>query len=542
MKNFLVRDKKYLYIGLTLVVFALLRIVAWSNVEAVEDHDSIYYLSISRLITNLNFKAISEIGPDATFLYPLLIAIFNIPGWFTEFGARLLTFTSSVLLFFSIFKLGLKVQNYKGAILGLLILAFNPFYIIFSVSILTEPLYIANIYFGFWYFLYLLEKPSISKSFLLGLIYGLSFLNRTEGIVFLVFIPFLLLARYILFNNGRDLTFSLTMKIMSVYVAGFLLLSVPQIWYNSQKMGTLALNGRQVWQTILHTPDNKSYDEKLRGLDYSDKDVNLKYLQKNPQAYKSIKTENYVFNELKNFANGFIKAYSFQLNQLVGIIVLLTVGMGILSLLADKKTFELVSFSALFIVVLIPPLFHNFDLIRHIAISGPILMLLSGIGISHLSTIITGNIKNEQLKSLSAKYLTLILFFSIPLFSITLIYHSLKNSQANLEYSPTDISKTIAAFQKSSSNTSDQQIIISRKNYFPYYSGSKRVDLPYTTYEKLVRYAKLNKANYIYFQSNEIENYPYGQLFINNTVSDFILEYSAKDRIGQKIFLYKLKE
>jgi len=541
MRKLFIQNQKKVYIGLTLLIFILLRIVAWSNVKVVEDHDSIYYLSISKLISDLDLKAISEISPDATFLYPLFIAVFNLPGWFPEFGARLVTFSASILLFFSLFKLCVKVNNFTGSILCLLILSFNPLFIDFSVSILTEPFYIANVYFGFWYFLYLLEKPSLTKSFLLGIIYGLSFLNRTEGIVFIVFIPLLLVAKYFLFNKKRELTIPLTIKLMSVFVFGFLLLSVPQIWSTSAKMGTFALNGRQVWQTILHTPDKKSYDEKLRGLDYSDKDINLKFLQKNPEAYKSLKTENYFTNEIKNFINGFNKAYSFQINQLVGILVLLSVGMGILSLLADKKTFELFSFSAFFVFVLIPPLFHNFDLLRHIAISGPILMLLSGIGIYYLSNKINDIIINEKLKSFSSKYLAFVLFLLIPLSSTTMVYSSLKNPQANLEYSSTDLHKSIEALRQSAGGNISQTIIISRKNYFPYYSGCKRVDLPFTTYDKLVGYAKLNKANYLYFQSTEIENYPYGQLFLDSNAPDFRLVYSTRDKNGQKVFLYKLK-
>jgi len=541
MRKLFIQNQKKVYIGLTLLIFILLRIVAWNNVKVVEDHDSIYYLSISKLISNLDLNAITEIGPDATFLYPLFIAVFNLPGWFPEFGARLVSLSSSILLFLSLFKLGSKINNNTGTILCLLILSFNPFFINFSVSILTEPFYITNIYFGLWYFLKYLEKPSFSKAFLLGIIFGLSFLNRTEGVVFLAFIPFIIIANYLLFNKKRDLSFSYTVKGTSLFILGFLLLSIPQVWRTSSKMGTFAINGRQVWQTILHTPDGRSYDEKLRGLDYSEKDINLKFLQSNHHAYQSLGSDKYIRNAIKNIIEGFNKAYSFQISMLVGIIVLMTFGMGIISLISDKRIFELFFFFIFTIVILIPPLFHNFDLIRHIALVGPIFMLLSGIGISFLSTKVIQSIDNEKIKSLSGKYLAFFLFLLIPFSSLTPIYTSLKNPAMNREYSPTDLSNSINALRKSSNDKFEELIIISRKNYFPYYAGNKRVDLPFTTYEKLVRYARLNKANYIYLQSNEIENYPYGPLFLKNKTPDFELVYSAKDKNGQKVFLYRLK-
>lgn len=540
MKQFLKLHSNKISLLLILVLFLSIRIVSWVNADAVEDHDSIYYLSISKLISQLDFKGLSELSPDATFLFPLFIAGFNLPGWSTEFGARLLTLASSVLLFFVVYKLSIKFHEPKGVLISLLILTFNPFFINFSTSILSEPLYIANVYFGFWFFLKLMDKSTSWNTFLLGIIFGLSFLNRTEGIVFLVFIPFLFILKFLFFNKRREVAASSTFKGIIFFMIGFLLLSIPQIWYNSNKMGTFALNGRQVWQTILHARDNKSYDEKLRGLDFSDKDVNLKYLQKNPSAFEAIKTNGYLKAEIKNFVNGFTKAYSYQINQLVGILVLIAFGMGILSLLSSNKTFELVSSIAFLIVVLVPPLFHNFDLLRHIAIAGPILFVFSGIGISYLSDQINLLIKNKKLYSLSVKYLALFIFLSIPLSSASLIEHSLQNLPMNREYSYNDIIKAIDAIKNEKIDFSNS-LIVSRKNYFPFYAGIKRTDLPYTSYEKLLRYMKLNNAKYIFFQSNEIENYPYAKQFLASEQTDFILRYQAQDKYNHQLFLYEVK-
>jgi len=142
------------------------------------------------------------------------------------------------------------------------------------------------------------------------------------------------------------------------------------------------------------------------------------------------------------------------------------------------------------------------------------------------------------MKFLSLKYLTFVLLLLIPLSSAKPIYYSLKNSPVNKEYSPTDLSEAIEAL-RSLVDKNKEITIISRKSYFPYYSGSRQVGLPFTTYEKLVKYARLNKVSFIYLQSKEIENYPYGNLFLENKAPEFKLVYSTQDKNGQKIFLYK---
>src|SRR5262249_29671070 len=148
--------------------------------------------------------------------------------------------------------------------IGLVILSFSPFFIRYSYSVLTEPSYIAVLYLGFWLYLSQYKYPKLWSAVLLGILFGLSFLNRLEGLLYLAAIPLLQFTHFLAVGRtSYDLQhFS---AFIALFVLFFSLISAPQIWRVSEKMGHFALNGRQVWSLILNNPDGKSYNEKISG-------------------------------------------------------------------------------------------------------------------------------------------------------------------------------------------------------------------------------------------------------------------------------------
>ncbi len=180
--------KEYKLLFSILAIFLLLRIISWSQVETLEDHDSVHYLQTAEIIKSHQWE---KLGPIDTFFYPTTIGLLNVVGIKLETAGRMISFLFSVILFFTIYFLGKKLTTLNNTLIALLLLTFSPFFISFSFAVLTEPAYISLTYFGILLFLNFIRRPKLIKVFSLGLIFGLSFSDRTEGIVFLFYVPLL---------------------------------------------------------------------------------------------------------------------------------------------------------------------------------------------------------------------------------------------------------------------------------------------------------------------------------------------------------------
>ena len=95
-------SKPWLWFAGPLVLFIILRLLAWRNVTELEYHDSVTYLGYIKDFTLLNFTASD---PDSTPFYPFFSALFSLPGWSLEVGARLCSLVFSVGIFILIIEL-----------------------------------------------------------------------------------------------------------------------------------------------------------------------------------------------------------------------------------------------------------------------------------------------------------------------------------------------------------------------------------------------------------------------------------------------------
>ena len=172
-------------------LYIALRGLAWENTTLVEDHDSMGYLSATQKYLTANIvEAFLQQSPDGTPLYPLTSALLSLPGWSVEFGARLCSLVFSMVLFLAVLGIGKQIAKRSEILIGLLFLSISPILVPLSYSVLTEPSYIAIVYLGLWIFWRQFRTPTLWTGGLLGVVFGLSFLDRTEGIFYLGLIPF----------------------------------------------------------------------------------------------------------------------------------------------------------------------------------------------------------------------------------------------------------------------------------------------------------------------------------------------------------------
>jgi len=84
------------------------------------------------------------------------------------------------------------------------------------------------------------SAPTVASGALLGLIFGLSFLDRTEGILYLAFIPFVQVVHY-WFTRDRSYSSRQLIRWGATFIAVFVLLAAPQVWRVSRRIRSTQL-------------------------------------------------------------------------------------------------------------------------------------------------------------------------------------------------------------------------------------------------------------------------------------------------------------
>lgn len=528
-----------------LFIYLVLRAVAWKNTTLLEDHDSVSYLGQIKLFLTFDLQEIINMDPDGTPFYPFFGALCSLPGWSVETGARLCSLLFSSVLFLAVLGIGKQIAKRLAVAIGLLILSFSPVLISLSFSVLTEASYIATIYLGLWFFWTQYKEPKLWKGAILGIIFGLCFLNRTEGILYLAIIP-LLQGAHSLFGRQKQYDFKRLTGWTFLFIISFSLLAIPQIWRVSHKMGHLAINGRQVWTLILKNPDGKSYEEKLYGLDLSPSQINLSYVQSHPevigQFVSKVRPRDYIEIMVWNYE----QLNKEQLGILIGPLGLILFGFGLFALYLAGRHFEAFLVLAFIAFNLVGPLMHNVAL-RHIAVIAPLMVLIEGIGIVYLSQQLLEFHKSSFMgKHLPFVFLFVLIGASAPRLYVKLFRPPQFNSYfKNPEYSPMDLEEPVSIVQETARNELLRPpVIVARKNYLSYFAAGSPVLLPYTDYEGLVTYSHLNNIDFLFLQHRLLTEYPFLEAFLKDSSppDDFLLVYRRKDRYGQNIELYRFQK
>ena len=531
-------------IGLIFLTYMGIRLLAWSRTYLLEDTDSLFYLRSIDTFLTCDLSQIMSMSPDSTPFYPFVAALFSLPGWSVETGARMASLAFSAILFFALFGLGRKLGSCKAVAAALLVGAFSPVLVSNSYAVLTEPLYIGTVYIGLWLFFRNLEQPALRAALALGLVFGLAFLNRTEGIMYVVVIPFmqllhLLLSKTRTYRPRQFAIWTLT------YIVAFAALAAPQIWRVSDAMGMMALNGRQVHMMLLNNPDGKSTAEKLFGLNYSPDTIDLKYIQEHPREFVSAQTHETYASHLKRFA---LKAYDFYysaVGKIVGPLGLIFFAFGIVNLLErGRGIVVLLIFVFLATGVapeLLTPQVKSHVAIRHILVVVPLVLLLAGIGLTAVAVKL-GELMPKNLGGATPVAVILLLLW-VGTSAASLTVQVLRSEKANNEYSPAEIAEPISVMQASASALGIRSpLTVAQRDYFSYYGGARHLFTPFTDYRGLINYLRLNRADFLYVKYSRVKKYPFFQHFLTGSYGpELKLLYSGKDAYGGLIQLFRVQ-
>jgi hypothetical protein len=524
---------------LIFVVYCILRLIAWSRVILLEGHDSVSYLQSIETFLTFNIGKVIDLPAVSSLFYAFWGAVFSLPGWGVETGARLVSMVFSILLFWVMYAIGRKIGSKTGVMLGLLLLALHPDLISHSFAIRTEPSYLATALLGLWLFWTQYKSPTTGKALLIGIVFGFAFMNRVEGIIYLLAIP-VFQGVYFLFRKfENDLNVRRLAGWSLAFVVGFFIIAGPQIWRVSHKLDMFAINGRQVWTLILQQPDGKSYEEKIYGLDYDDGMVNIDYLMDNTDELNNMVAPN-----MSDFAKEYARTIYTNINDLsvrrtgdlFGPVVVILFGFGLLSLYRNGYTYEIVLILLFIGVSLAGPMIHDVD-IRHILIIVSPILLIAGIGMRY--------IVGELLGSGPGRYRAPILYtviFILVLVTWNLPLRSTFNPpHFNRHYDARELRQPIGVINRISENEHNERYVLaSRMGYLAYYAGVDYLPVPHTDYDRFIRYLELNDADFVYLNYRLLRDFPFLQAFRDGSIDErFELLFRGTDtRGGDPVELY----
>jgi len=230
--------RDWFFIILILVGAVLFRFLLMSKVNLVA-FDEVNYLKLaaSGRINGLNHVLHGYWSP----FYPLVVALlaYLVPDF--ELAGRLVQIISVLLLILLVFSFARKKYGKRVAFAAALLLSFYTLAARFSIKAETDFIYTMMAIAGVFLAWNALECKKVWQMFISGLLFGLAYLTRPEGIGFLMvlwgvqFLVFL----YQIFNRQNILKI-VAMGLLSGI--GFGLAAAPYIFYLHRETGTWTIS------------------------------------------------------------------------------------------------------------------------------------------------------------------------------------------------------------------------------------------------------------------------------------------------------------
>lgn len=499
--------------GTKLVIAVLLlcvavRLIAWSNAVMLEDHDSTGYLTEAAAFASMDTERINALSPDCAAGFPLLTAAVSSVGVPLLAAARLVSLLFAVLMCAAVLRIGGSLDGSSGfalAVSGLLI-ALNPTLIDLGFAVLSEPAFIGLVYGALWLFMRRRDDSRPRDGLLIGLVLGLAFATRTEGVIFLGGFPLMYAIDRLLVDRSRP-TLGRIAGWSAAFVVGFLMIAGPQVAWVSSRMGTPALNGRAVWMAIANQPGDAPYEQRIYGLDFDERLTNLEYLHARPNAVRELTSSGSVQNHVGIVARNVDELSRKRLGEMLGPVVIGLLGLGVIRLIRHGGIRTLAVFTVFIGCTLVGPLLYNV-VPRHVAIVVPLALLGAGFGAARL---------RESFDSVMGRYATIGAWAVVIAALVTLalpLYRSTIALPQQGDYDPTTLQAVVDIVRNDAAVAGlERPKICSRTRYVPWFAVGDRVPLPFTDSAGLARYLALRDVDYLYLDSSLTAPFPFAREF-----------------------------
>ena len=498
-------------LGCGVAIYIGLRVLTLVLAPQLEDDDSTGYL-INAAVLRAG-PAYKIPTPDFTPFYPASIVLAGMTGIDQVLAARLVSFAFSLLLLVAVIGIGRRIASPMGVSLGVLLLAVSPALVPLSVSVLSEPSYIGTVYFGLWLFWRQADRPRVAWGAALGLIFGLAFLNRIEGLLFLAAIPVLQVAAAFLAKRPDRPPPASIGRWSAAYVFVFLLLAVPQVWWVSHRMGSFAINGRQTWALLDPRFDLENRERLLNGLDYSPQQENLTYMWTHPEVRAKLATRKSPMVWVKLAARNADLIYRGHSGNLFGPGAVALFLFGFVAVVRRGRKFPPLLIGGFLVTALTAPLFQSNIHLRNLEVLAPIVLLLAGEGIPFLTALVAPSDARRTGRLVPAALTTAMVAVAVPPLRDTI------GVPLNGQYEPAFLVEPVRIIREIQDRELHRPAVLcDRTGYLGQASGAMPIIVvPYTDMAGFVKYLALNHADLVYLDSKSLDTRPFAADFSEPT-------------------------
>jgi hypothetical protein len=484
-----------IYIGLRVLTLVL--------APQLEDDDSTGYL-INAAVLHAG-PAYKMPSPDFTPFYPASIVLAGMTGIDQVLAARLVSFAFSLLLLVAVIGIGRRIASPMGVSLGVLLLAISPALVPLSVSVLSEPSYIGTVFLGLWLFWRQVDRPRVAWGAALGLIFGLAFLNRIEGLLFLGAIPvFQVAAAFLAERRDRASPASL-LRWSAAYILVFLLLAAPQVWWVSHRMGSFAINGRQTWALLDPRFDVENRERLLNGLDYSPQQENLTYMWTHPEVRAKLEVRKSPMVWVRLAARNADLIYRVHSGNLFGPGAVALSLFGFVAVVRRGRKFPPLLIGGILVTALTAPLFQSNIHLRNLGVLVPLVLLLAGEGIPSFTALAASGRARLARRLVPVGVSAAMVAVAVPPLRDTV------GVPLNGQYAPAFLVEPARIIREIQDRELHRPAVLcDRTGYLGQASGAMPIIVvPYTDMAGFVKYLGLNRADLVYLDSKSLNGRPF---------------------------------
>lgn len=208
----------------------------------IENEGGEYARLAENILAGKGYLSSLEEQPNLMYapLYPILIALVTYLTRDSELAGRLVSLVAGALLTLPVYLIGLRLYGKRTAYIGAGLVALHPLLVGFSVTVLTEAVYLTFMMVGVYFGLRCLELERLRICGLAGIFFGLAYLTRPEALALTVLTTVWMTMLGFAARRGMRTI----VKCSGMVIASFVVLAIPYIAFLRVQTGKFVLEAK----------------------------------------------------------------------------------------------------------------------------------------------------------------------------------------------------------------------------------------------------------------------------------------------------------
>lgn len=514
--HIVVYSRKALFLILVLA-FALRLGWALHSAHAVENEGAEYARIAQNLLHQHRYNGILG-GPESIFppLYPCLIAVGSFLTGDTEIAGRAISVVMGSLLVVPVLFMGRRLFGLRTGYLAGALIALQPLLVALSASVYVESTYLTLLFGGLYFGIRALDFDHLRHAFLCGLLLGLAYLARPEGLAYAVLVG-VFIALALAFRETPTET---ALKYACTLAVATMILVIPYATYLTARGGTLRLEGKSALNEIINQRMN-------RGMDYLEAGYGLgphlepegPYLTADQFALKVPSMSHELATMARSYFHGIVGRTA---HVVIGVAMERAFGSTLICLLAlvgifrpgwaDRKWFGeglLLGAAGLTLIILLS---LRFVWGRYLFPFLPFLVLCAAVGIDFISRRIVQCLRGTKLARV-ATVTPLVLTATLLLWAMPGVPRDRELAESSEKYLK-EAGRWLDRYKPGSKS------LMAVGSTLPYYANGTQLYLPYTDSTRALAYIHGKRPDFIVLQGDELNTRPYMRDWFQHSIPD----------------------